>query len=632
MMRLDPTIWLSRLVVLKTGKAVYDQRFHLGVNIIHGENGSGKSTIADFIFFALGGEHKEWRQKASMCDFTLAEVCINGAFVTLRREVSGMGQRPMAFFWGTLDDAQSSPIDAWRNYPFRSSANKESFSQVLFRALGLPEVLRDDLTARITMHQVLRLVYVDQKTPFDKLFRDDNFDALVTRRAVGDLLIGTYDANLYKLQLKRREIEKEIAQLTSQLNGISTILRDTDDPLTVSMLREAMISAFSQRQEVLKQLRAKDLRTHEEVVDSLAAQVTAVSATLLQAKQEVSELSRDLEKVDFELADSDDFLDGLRLRLAALDDSELTRKLLGAASFSFCPVCLTPVDEELEDACGLCRQPIADYGGSGLLRLRNELSMQIRESLQLREDREDRRATLLQRLSRATVVRDQRQRELDQLTAGSTSSAEAERAALHRKAGYLDREIEDLERKIQFAAALEELQSEKAEKVALLEQIKDRTADRMRTQQGHRDIATNKISQLTKLLLRRDVPRETTFQSAELVAFDFGQDTLTVDGLATFAASSAVYLKNSFHIALLQASLELDFFRYPRFALIDNVEDKGMEPPRSHNFQSLVVAVSESANVEHQVIMTTSMLNPDLDSKAWVIGPKYTHRLRTLQF
>ena len=632
MMRLDPSIWLSRLVVLKTGKAVYDQRFHLGVNIIHGENGSGKSTIADFIFFALGGEHKEWRQKASMCDFTLAEVCINGALVTLRREVSGTGQRPMGIFWGTLDDAQSSPIDAWRNYPFRSSANKESFSQVLFRALGLPEVLRDDLKSRITMHQILRLAYVDQKTQFDKLFRDDHFDAVVTRRAVGDLLIGTYDANLYKLQLKMGEIDNEIAQLTSQLNGIGTVLRDADDTLTVSMLRETMTSALGQRQDVLERLRAEDPRTHEEVAGSLAAQVTSVSATLLQAKQDVSELTRDLEKVDFELADSDDFLDSLRLRLDALDDSERTRTLLGAASFSFCPVCLAPVDEEREDACSLCRQPIANYEGSSLLRLRNELSMQIRESQKLREDRKDRRVTLLRKLSQAMVVRDQRQRELDQLTAGSTSSAEAERAALHRKAGYLDREIEDLERKIHFAAAVEELRSAKAEKVALLERIKDRITDRLRTQQGHRDIATDKISQLTKLLLNCDVPREIGFQSAEQVAFDFGQDTLTVDGLANFAASSMVYLKNSFHIALFQASLELDFFRYPRFALIDNVEDKGMEPPRSYNFQSLVVAVSDHAKVEHQIIMTTSMLNPDLDSETWVIGPKYTHRLRTLEF
>jgi len=482
------------------------------------------------------------------------------------------------------------------------------------------------------MHQVLRLVYVDQKTQYDKLFRDDNFDAFVTRNAVGDLLVGTYDAELYMLQLKRREIKNAIVQLTSELKGIGTILKDADDTLTVAMLRETMESVRSEREEILERLRARDSMTNEEVVGSLAAQVNSVAAALVQAKQEVAELTRDLERVDFDLADSDNFLDALRLRLDALGDSERTRTLLGSASFSFCPACLTPVDEELEGACGLCRQPIADRGGSNLLRLRNELSMQIRESQRLQEERKDQRARLLNRLPEATLFRDQRQRELDELTAGSTSSAEVERAALHRRAGYLDREIENLARKIRLANAVEELQSEKAEKVALYDRLEDDIANRRQAQQRHRDTATTRISQLTTALLNRDLPREIAFERAETVAFDFGRDALTVGGRANFAASSMVYLKNAFHIALLQASLELDFFRYPRFALIDNVEDKGMEPARSHNFQSLVVSISEAVEVEHQIIMTTSMLNPELDSETWVIGPQYTHESRTLQF
>lgn len=45
---------LKRLRVMQGGDPVYDQSFHTGVNIIRGENGSGKLTIADFIFYVLG--------------------------------------------------------------------------------------------------------------------------------------------------------------------------------------------------------------------------------------------------------------------------------------------------------------------------------------------------------------------------------------------------------------------------------------------------------------------------------------------------------------------------------------------------------------------------------------------------
>ena len=91
-----------------------------------------------------------------------------------------------------------------------------------------------------------------------------------------------------------------------------------------------------------------------------------------------------------------------------------------------------------------------------------------------------------------------------------------------------------------------------------------------------------------------------------------------------------VFLKNSFHLALLQASLEFDFMRYPRFVLFDNIEDEGMEPERSRTFQELVVEVSEAADVEHQIILTTSMPNPRLLTQERTIGPAYSHENRSL--
>ena len=42
---------VDRMLVFQASNVLYDERFHHGVNIIHGSNGSGKSTLADFIFF-----------------------------------------------------------------------------------------------------------------------------------------------------------------------------------------------------------------------------------------------------------------------------------------------------------------------------------------------------------------------------------------------------------------------------------------------------------------------------------------------------------------------------------------------------------------------------------------------------
>jgi len=52
---INPSLFLNRLIVFYNGKTIYDEKFNKGVNIICGENSSGKSTITELIFFALGG-------------------------------------------------------------------------------------------------------------------------------------------------------------------------------------------------------------------------------------------------------------------------------------------------------------------------------------------------------------------------------------------------------------------------------------------------------------------------------------------------------------------------------------------------------------------------------------------------
>lgn len=81
--------------------------------------------------------------------------------------------------------------------------------------------------------------------------------------------------------------------------------------------------------------------------------------------------------------------------------------------------------------------------------------------------------------------------------------------------------------------------------------------------------------------------------------------------------------------SLSAATLDEKFF-HPRFLLMDNVEDKGMEDERSHNFQKLIIARPEAAAFEHQIIFTTSTIAPELDISAYTIGPSYDHDHKTL--
>ena len=76
------------IVFTRKGKIAYDEKFHRGVNIIRGNNSSGKSTITHFIFYVLGGAFNDWVKEAKKCSHVIAEIEINKAIITLKREIN----------------------------------------------------------------------------------------------------------------------------------------------------------------------------------------------------------------------------------------------------------------------------------------------------------------------------------------------------------------------------------------------------------------------------------------------------------------------------------------------------------------------------------------------------------------
>ena len=119
---------------------------------------------------------------------------------------------------------------------------------------------------------------------------------------------------------------------------------------------------------------------------------------------------------------------------------------------------------------------------------------------------------------------------------------------------------------------------------------------------------------------KEDFDRQTEFAEAESIGIDFAANRVTIDGQAHFSASSMVFARHAFHLALLMSSLEKDYFRYPRLLILDGIEDGGMEPERSYNFQRIIAKSSVNSTVAHQIIMTTMSVCPELDDEKYIVG------------
>ena len=92
----------------------------------------------------------------------------------------------------------------------------------------------------------------------------------------------------------------------------------------------------------------------------------------------------------------------------------------------------------------------------------------------------------------------------------------------------------------------------------------------------------------------------------------------------------------SVRFAFFLSSVELDAMMYPRLILSDNMEDKGLEEERSHNFQKVLVQRLEeltgvAAEPDYQVIFATSMIAPELNRPEYTIGQEYTESNTSLK-
>jgi hypothetical protein len=626
-----PYLCLNRLRVMRRGKAAYDQEFHEGVNIIRGENGSGKSTIADFIFYVLGGEYEDWKEAARLCDEVQAEIETSRGTLTLRREISAK-LTPIKVFFGTFAQATEHALDGWQTFPIRRSENRESFSQVMFRSMLIPEA-KSEGASNITMHQIMRLLYSDQRTPSTRLFRFELFDTQNIREAVGDLVCGISGYEIYELNLRLRSLDGEFDELSGGLSSLIEALPTEDQFSSPEVIDSTIANLTVERATIFADIGNVDALVDDSETRGFLKERQSAHSVLSKEKKKISDLESSTSTVELELTELNEFLQFLDEAVNKVALAEKAQLAIGSIDFSQCPACLTELQSKDDPhSCNVCGSPIdplADKSKYNQIRL--DLEIQIRESKQLVSEKNISLSKSEQTLRRINRDYAQMLSEFAVRFDLSTSPREAFLATKNRRIGQIDQELQHLASLMEMAREIQRLSKQKAELQASIQELRDRRDILARQASKRRSISLTEISNIAAALLRSDLERQAEFKKAQTVELNFVDDAIFVDGKMNFAESSNVFLKNSAILGMYLAAGQDQQFYHPRFLLLDNIEDKGMEVERSHLFQRLIVEHATELKVKNQIIFTTSMMNPELELDDYVIGPHYTHENRTLE-
>jgi len=626
-----PTLFLKRLIVRTFNNDIaYDQEFHNGVNIIRGKNSSGKSTIANFIFYILGGAYNNWTSEALRCKEVIAEVNINGALITIKRNISESLFEPMSIYWNNYEESKNDSSN-WQTYPYKQTTNLISFTNVLFNALKFPEV-KSDTDSNITMHQILRLLYIDQDTPTQSLFRYERFDPPLTREAISEILLGIYDDTLYTQRLYLKQAIKESEDKKREFDNLNKVFGQTGNVTNIAGVQKEIENARKELTEIESAIIY--LRNQQIVKTSKKTELNSekVQSELSVVKNNIRNLQSQINQFDIEIADSRQFVDTLEKRISELNNSLITRQILGELPLTHCPQCLGALDNHTSEGhCFLCKQPLAEEAErANAKRLLQEMELQVKESKSLLDEKERKYTSFIGELPSQIELARSLQKQLDISIENPQTTRDERIDNLLVTKGGAEKKIEYLTQQIKAVELIELLKKELAELNAYITTLRLEIEQKEKLQNRNYQVAIQKIRELTLYILKNDLDRQEEFRSGKKVDIDFLRDTYSLDDGNNFSASSKTYFKNAVLFSIFFASLELSFFRYPRFILCDNMEDKGMEKERTQNFQDLITSMSEKYDQEHQIIFTTSMISDNLNNKPYCVGEEYDRNNKTL--
>lgn len=630
------SIIVNRLYVLtEDGKVAYDEYFHRGVNIIRGENSSGKSTITHLLFYGLGGDYTHFVAEARRCSQVMVEVSLSKATLTLARRINKdetgrvLSQQPMTIYWGSLDEALADKCHS-ETHGYQSTANRRSFSEVLFQILGIPIVQGDN---NITMHQLLRLLYIDQESPTSSLFLYEPYDEKTTRETVADLLLGVFDDKLYVAKRKLKKLEEELSEVKSDLRVFGHILnKQQRSP-------EYIQGEIDRKNKEIDELDSQimQLRRGEKLEKTPVPLTEKLKQEVISLERASKEIEDNIVDLDYDIQDTQLFIDEIVRKQIALNHSVSTRQILGTLKLEYCPECLSPLPQDTpEGICHLCHQKVESQNGvTQARRLVQELEFQKEESENiLKDDKTQLMQAQAKKKSLKAQLRDARKQLDVQLGKGSSSVAE-KIEDLNFKKGEIKGELlqyytmlENAERYAQYLESKKQLESE-------IKTTEKAINERMVKQEARRELVMKKIQEHGVYFLTHDEDRQRNFIGATPSDFtiDFTNNIFFLrDRNYKYSASSTFFLKLVARFSIFFASLDVASMRYPRFIFADNMEDKGIEIERAQKFQkTLIDSLKKYDTDSYQVIYTTSYITDELDHSDYVVGEHYNMQHKSLK-
>jgi len=585
-----------------------------GINIIEGENGSGKSTFSNLLSYSLGNYVKEFDYNkkndkvhkeivGDTNNYVLTTIYINNRMYTLKRIF-----RDNKIFISDNDETEVLHIN-------RSATVKYIFSDWLLEKLKIPviEYYQGSKNFKLNFSDLFRLMYYDQKTEPEKIYKDarisGNFisDSEFIRKVIFQILMGHEFSEYYKKIGELNEKKREKESLSGKAVGFSEIAKE----FGYKDLTEVNINHLHDLMHT-KKLQSDRLEVYENELLSKRKHSINLIDTGKRYKNELLNIELDIEKNNHminrlyrEMKNIRILKKSVMLEVTQLQKIIITHEELNLFSPNTCPYCQNEVHRK-EGHC-ICGHEINESEYEKFFYTTNEYLAILKsknkslETLDLALESCNEELLKLQNIVEKNMEKKKDLKKLIDLSI-EDSIEETNMAAindLQKKKYDIKVEINNIE---QYAAV-----KTKYEKLINQINLIDNYISKSQSVIKHLERSANKemdiqVQNFSEIYNDFLVDIKDDINKAQINSENYMPK---INDGEYREASIDVTVKLMYFVTLLKIAIENINVPYPRFLLIDTPESKGIDPKNLNQALSKFLELEKIEGTKFQVILTS---------------------------
>ncbi len=426
-------------LVLKGYRKDYLVPFKSGLNFITGPISTGKSSILEFVNYALGSKsHKDYLEVKSSCTDVELYFDIKGIPYKIVRPLFYFDRPIKIYEWNYELDAFE---DNFLIFEISSPLNSNSLSSFLLEKLNVPKITIANQA--FSFRDLFKYCYVNQSSiDSENLLDEKNSSTAFKRKPTLEVILNSLNQLLHQLRELKKQKKEDIQKFYDKKNAIVDFVKSVELLSNPQKISEEKQKLENRKIEILEEL--NQLKNNSKTKDDFTK---SLEARLFILNNEIGKLNQVFQDVNSYKGKLSLLRNQYNNELIKYDYLLMAHGQIQELDFIHCPSCSGEIKKGEYGKCCLCGSSINDLDAEeeNAIKLeKKRLKSKINELIDFIEKQEADMNEILNNRSNLIKKRAKTEEKINSLQQVYLSPFISKIEELNREVGEIDKQIENI--------------------------------------------------------------------------------------------------------------------------------------------------------------------------------------------